>query len=78
MERLPGVVPVRALATKALPHCAHDTKLHGLQIQKIYTKLAGYGQQKTTLPWLADGQVGLKQDSIQHLRRMILTSKLPL
>jgi len=42
---------LRALATNALPHCAHDTKLH--KIQKIYTKLAGYGQQKTTLPGLA-------------------------
>ena len=69
---------LRALATNAPPHCAHDTKLHRLQIQKNHTKLAGYGQQKTTLPGPADGQAGLKQDSIQHLRRMILTPKLPL
>jgi hypothetical protein len=41
---------LRALARNTLPHCAHDTKLHRLQIQKNHTKLAGYGQQKTTLP----------------------------
>jgi hypothetical protein len=48
------------------------------QLKKFHTKLAAYGQQKTTLPGLADGQAGLKQDSIQRWRRMILTPKLPL
>jgi len=48
------------------------------QNAKIHTKLGGYGQQKTALPRLADGSAGLKQDSIQHLRRIILTPKLPL
>ena len=49
--RLP--LHLRALARNALPRCAHDTKLH--RVQKIYTKLAAYGQQKTTLPYPSEG-----------------------
>jgi len=40
-------VHLRVLATNALPHCAHDTKLH--RVYKIHNKLAGYGQQETTM-----------------------------
>ena len=49
--RLP--LHLRVLAKDALPHCAHDTKFH--RVQKIYTKLAGYGQQKTTMPRPTNG-----------------------
>jgi len=33
---------LQALARDALPHCAHDTELP--RVQKIHTKLGGYGQ----------------------------------
>jgi hypothetical protein len=40
---------LRVIARNVHPHCAHDTKSH--RVYKIHIKLAGYGQQKTTLPW---------------------------
>jgi hypothetical protein len=58
---------------KALPHCAHDTKLHRLQIQKMYTKLGSYGQQKTTLPGQLKSGLETEKDATFLEARIIIS-----